>query len=262
MDIVKKNDLYIFSDPKALFEALVLDFMYRAQTAIEIQGIFRVVLPGGNTPKLFFDTLVEMASHEKKIAWHKIIFFFGDERYVPKMHVDNNYHMAYEHLFSKLPIDPNNIHRILTEFKNAHDAAKDYEETLRTIFHCHPNEFPHFDLIYLGLGEDAHTASLMPLTDLVIQYAKSDIQENYQLVAAVWLPEQNKYRITLTPSIINQAESIVFMVTGLNKALAVYKTLKGSYHPQQIPAQLIHCIHNPTVWFLDKDAAREITIRS
>lgn len=260
MDIIKNNDINIFFDTQALFHAGAMDFISRAKTAIKTQGKFNVVLPGGNTPKLFFDALVEMTKHTSKLDWEKIVFFFGDERYVPNTSSENNYHIAYEHLFSKVCVNPQNIHRIFTEFKNPHDAARDYEETLRTIFHSHTHEFPKFDVVYLGLGEDAHTASLMPFSSAVMRYCTPEIQKNYQLVDALWVPGQNMYRITLTPTIINHASSVVFMVTGVNKALAVYRTLEGTYEPQSIPAQLIHCENSKNFWYLDLQAASQLEI--
>lgn len=257
MDIVKNNDIHIFSDSKELFHAVAMDFISRAETAINTKGKFNVVLPGGNTPKLFFDALIDITSHTKKLAWDKIRFFFGDERYVPTTSTENNYHTAYEHLFSKVSVNPQNIHRMLTEFKNPHDAARDYEETLRTVFHSHPHELPKFDLVYLGLGEDGHTASLMPFSEV----CNPEVQACYQLVDALWVSEQNMYRITLTPPIINHANSVVFMVTGANKAPAVYKTINGPYEPKRIPAQLIHCENSNNIWYLDKSAGSQLEIK-
>ena len=157
-------------------------------------------MPGGNTPKLFFDTLTRVEYYKNNIPWQQIQFFFGDERYVPSDDAESNYHMAYEHLFSKVPINPENIYRIPTEFNDPKDAARAYEKTLRKVFHIKDNAFPQFDLVYLGLGDDAHTASLMPFSDVVMHYVKNSSSDKHnQLVASLFITESNMYRITLTP---------------------------------------------------------------
>lgn len=259
--IKNMNEVKIFSELENLFFSLTMDFIRRANVAIEAKGVFTVVLSGGSTPKLFFDALVEIKNHKEKIPWDKIKFFFGDERYVFSDNSKSNYHMAYEHLFSKVPIRAENIYQIPTVFTDPSDAAKDYELTIRTVFHLQDNEFPMFDLVYLGLGEDAHTASLMPLSDVVLRYCKKPVApENHQLVDALWVPQQHMYRITLTPLPINNAASVVFIVTGDNKAPAVWRTLEGPYEPQQYPAQLIHCVNSKTVWYFDQAAASQLSI--
>lgn len=259
--INNNNELNIFHPQNDLFQSLAIDFIQRAHNSIRVQNKFTVVLSGGNTPKLFFDALVEINSHTHMINWDKILFFFSDERYVSIDNTQNNYKMTYEHLFSKLPIPLKNIYRILTEFKHPNDAARDYELTIRSLFHCHDDEFPRFDVVYLGLGEDAHTASLMPFSDVVMHYCQgSTAIDHYQLVESLWVPEQNMYRITLTPPAINHASNIIFTVTGKAKATAVYETLNGDFKPQQFPAQLIHCVHNKNTWYLDKEAACRLTL--
>ncbi|HEV2523587.1 MAG TPA: 6-phosphogluconolactonase [Gammaproteobacteria bacterium] len=260
--IKNMNEVKIFPELENLFFSLTMDFIHRANVAIEAKGVFTVVLSGGSTPKLFFDALAEIKSHKRKIPWDKIKFFFGDERYVSLDNSKSNYHMAYEHLFSKVPIRAENIYQIPTVFRDPSDAAKDYELTIRTVFHLQDNEFPMFDLVYLGLGEDAHTASLMPSSDVVERYCKiPDPSENYQLVDALWVPQQKMYRITLTPLAINHAGSVVFIVIGENKAPAIWRTLEGPFEPQQNPAQLIQCLNSKTIWYLDQAAANGVSFR-
>lgn len=245
------NDVKVFSLPQDLFQSAAQDFTHRVNAAVDAKGEFTVVLSGGETPKYFFDTLTQIKAYKDKIPWQKIKFFFGDERYVPVDNPKSNYHMAYEYLFSKVLVLTKNIYRIPTEFKDPIDAAKDYELTLRKVFHLQDNEFPQFDLVYLGLGEDAHTASLMPLSEALLI-------NNHQLVTSVWVKDQKMYRITLTPLAINHAQNIVFLVTGANKASAVSQVLEGSPDAQRYPAQLIHCVNNKTLWYLDKAAASKL----
>jgi 6-phosphogluconolactonase len=259
MAIIKRNtSLKILPNPVDLFQAAAEDFMLRAKNAIESKGVFTVVLSGGSTAKLFFDVLVE--SYKNKISWSQIQFFFGDERYLPADDKENNSHIAQEHLFSKVAVPPENIHRMPTEFPEPHNAAKDYESTLRKFFHIHANEFPKFDLIYLGLGENAHTASLMPHSEIVKTYSNNaSIKESHQLVASLFVPELKMYRITLTPNAINHAECIIFLVSGENKALAVREVLEGPILPEEYPAQLIQSLHGKTIWYLDQASAEKLT---
>ena len=125
--------------PVIYFSLLQKILQNRAVAAVNDKGIFSVVLAGGETPKLFFDTLTNV-KYSKNIPWNCIYFFFGDERYVSADDVKSNYHMAYEHLFSKVPVNQNNIYRIPTEFDDPKDAANAYEKTLRKVFHIQDND--------------------------------------------------------------------------------------------------------------------------
>jgi 6-phosphogluconolactonase len=255
--IIDNNEISVFTDATNLFEFAARDFSQRAIQAVNAKGFFSVVLSGGSTPKAFFDTLTRNSDYISNIPWKNIQFFFGDERYVPAEDAQSNYHMTNEHLFSKLPVNPENIYRIPTEFTNPKDAAIAYETTLRKVFHIDENAFPLFDLVYLGLGDNAHTASLMPFTDEVKECIVNT--HSHSLTASTYLTEGKMYRITLTPPAINNGKEIIFLVTGENKAAAVSEVLEGKYDPLQYPAQLIHNIHKKTLWYLDQAAAMNLT---
>lgn len=255
------NEIKIFPHIRDLFQTAADEFVRRAIDAVNAKGVFTVVLAGGNTPKSFFDVLTSDKYYKKQIPWHHIKFYFTDERYVPANDPRNNSHMAYQYLFSKVPVLAENIFPIPTEFIDAKDAAQHYELTLRKTFRIKDNEFPQFDLVYLGLGEDAHTASLMPFSDIVNTYSDPqniNLEKKYQLVAVLWVPKLKMYRITLTPPVINNATCIIFLVTGENKATAVSAVLEGPNDPQRYPAQLIVCVHGKTIWYLDQDAAGKL----
>ncbi|MGB6976106.1 MAG: 6-phosphogluconolactonase [Gammaproteobacteria bacterium] len=261
--MTKNKEITIFPSANDLFQFAANDFAHRAVAGVNDKGTFSVVLAGGNTPKLFFDTLTGVEYHKYSIPWCQIRFFFGDERYVPSDDAASNYRMAYEHLFSKVPVNPENVYRIPTEFKDPKEAAKDYEQTLRRAFHIKDNTFPQFDLLYLGLGDNAHTASLMPLSDIVMHYLENPSSDkNNQLVTSLFVSKSNKYRITLTPNAINNAMDIIFLVTGANKATAVWEVLEGQTDPLHYPAQLIHSIHRKTIWYLDQAAAGKLRLTS
>ena len=246
---MKNNvEITIFPDANHLFNFAAEDFSQRAITAVNDKGVFSAVLAGGNTPKLFFDTLTQVAKFKKNIPWAKIQFYFGDERYVPADDAESNYHMAYEHLFSKVPIDPKNIFRISTESNDPTIAAIEYEQLLRT--HSKDSTYPLFDLVYLGLGDNAHTASLMP--------GDQQTDKDHQLVKSLYVSASNMHRITLTPLALNNAKTIIFIVTGENKKTAVWDVLHGKRDPLHYPAQLIQSIHGKTIWYLDKLAAEKL----
>jgi 6-phosphogluconolactonase len=257
--LIRNNKITVFHNAHDLFQFAAKDFMDRALAAVNDKGVFSVVLSGGSTPKLFFDQLTSVESYKNNIPWRHIQFFFGDERYVPSDDLESNYHTAYKHLFSKVPVNPENIYRISTQFNDPKDAATAYEKTLRNVFQLQDDTFPPFDLLYLGLGENAHTASLMPFSDVVMSYAKNlSSNKDHKLVVSIFTTELNQHRITLTPTAINHAKNIIFLVVGKNKATAVQEVLEEPINPQHYPAQLIHCVYGKTIWYLDQEAARKL----
>jgi len=235
----------IFADSEDLFQAAAKDFADKAMGLLSKKKLLNIALSGGSTPKDFFKVLAQ-----QKIPWEKVRFFFVDERYVPGDNPENNYHMADQYLFSKISIPRENIYPIPTEFKDPEEAAREYELILHKAFGVKSHEIPKFDIIYLGLGDDGHTASLMPFNKLIFK--------KHQLVAADWVSKLNMYRITLTPTIINHSDNIIFMATGANKAPAVSAVLEGKYEPDQYPAQLIDHTQGKTIWYLDQAAANLI----
>ncbi|HEX4045835.1 MAG TPA: 6-phosphogluconolactonase, partial [Gammaproteobacteria bacterium] len=148
--LANNKEIRIFADANELFLFAAKDFSQRAMTAVQDKGLFSVVLAGGSTPKLFFDALTSVEEYQKTIPWQQIQFFFGDERYVPIDDSQSNYHMAVQYLFSKVPIKPSHVYRIPTTYAAPIEAAKDYEQTLRSVFHLRDQDFPAFDLVYLG----------------------------------------------------------------------------------------------------------------
>ncbi len=248
------KNLHLYDTGKDLFLAAADDFLLRTTDIIKEKKICNVVLAGGNTPKLFFDTLVCNENYKQKIAWDKIRFFFCDERYVSSDDLQNNYHMVQKYLFSKVPVPSENIYRIpTTELSSAVHAAKNYENTLRKLFPLPKFQWPDFDISYLGLGDNGHTASLMPGTDLVKKWIENP--DLLTLVASLWVEPLKMYRITLTPSAINHSHHIVFLVQGEEKAVALKKVLEERNNPLQYPAILI----KNAVWFVDQAAAKQLT---
>jgi 6-phosphogluconolactonase len=258
MVCINNSELHIFSDSNNLYKAIANDFMQRAKNNIQKKGTFNVVLSGGSTPKKLF-SLLSQEPYKSGVTWDKIRFFFGDERYVPKDSPDNNFFTAKQYLFNHVPIMVQHIFPVPTECKDPHKAALEYAETIRDLLKVKNNEIPKFDLLYLGLGSDAHTASLMPGTDLVKIYSEKIAEKDQKkIVAADWIAALNMYRITFTPPLINNSERIVFLVEGQEKAKAVWEILEGPHDPVSYPAQLIEAKSGKIIWFMDESAARQL----
>lgn len=258
---IKNNELRISDDNNAMYKAIADDFMERAKQCVKEKGLFNVCLSGGNTPKKLF-SLMSQEPYKTGVPWDKIHFFYGDERYVPEDQPDNNFFMSHQYLFNNVNVPMTHVYQIPTEYKDPNRAADDYAATLRTMLQVKGDSIPEMDILYLGLGTNAHTASLMPGTDLVKAYSKSkDGPKKGQIVAAAWIEELNMYRITMTPPMINNSKCIAFLVEGEEKAEPVWRILKGPHDPVQYPAQLIQAEHGHTLWFLDNPAATKLNIK-
>lgn len=232
----------IYKSEEELLFAFADYFIDTAQRFIANQGAFNVVLSGGNSPKKLFELLAS-ASFNNKIDWTKLFFFFGDERFVPTNDPANNAFMAKQTLFDPLNITSKQIFKIDTTLTPV-KAAEQYIDLITNYFK--ENE-PRFDLIILGLGENAHTASLFPFHEV--------LTESRATVKEVFLKDENRYRITMTAPLINLAHNVVFLVFGKNKAEAVHNILKEETDIQKYPAQLIHPDHGELEWFMDDAAA-------
>src|SRR3989338_5344102 len=251
---MRMNTIKTFPTSEILFQTAAKDFVQRTTQAVKARGICNVVLSGVNTPKSFFACLTH-ATFASHIPWQHIRFFFGDERYVPANDPASNYHRAQTFLFSKIPVPPENIFRIpTTELAHATAATQHYAQILRDLFYLPEGQFPPFDITYLGLGDNAHTASLMPNTPLVEKYCGAHAQQD-KLVASLWVEALAMYPIPLTPPAINHSDAIIFLIEGENKAAAVQKVLEGEKNPLKYPAQLI----KNAIWFLDRAAASQLT---
>jgi 6-phosphogluconolactonase len=155
--------------------------------------------------------------------------------------------MAFETMLSKVPVVPSQVHRIKSENLDAAKAAQTYEEDLLQYFRLTQGTWPQFDLVLLGLGPDAHTASLFPETEV--------LDEMTRLAAAVWVPKFQSWRITLTAPLLNHAAHVLFLVSGKDKAEALRAVLQGDFEPRRFPAQLIRPAQGSQQWLVDRDAA-------
>jgi 6-phosphogluconolactonase len=237
-----------------------------------------VLLSGGSTPRALYQLLADPAApYRQRVAWGALHFFWGDERHVPPGDAQSNYRMAREAMLDQLPVSAAQVHRIAGEEPDAAVAAALYERELIAHFAlqgerdergpvrgegamfssasaAQPAEeeldWPRFDLVLLGLGEEGHTASLFPGSPV--------LDERRRLTAAPWVAAQNTFRITVTPPVLNHAAVVMFVVSGEAKAAAVAAVIEGERQPAVYPAQVVAPVAGKLIWLLDRAAASRL----
>jgi 6-phosphogluconolactonase len=240
-------NLHIFKSVAELNENLIKYVIEIANKSIKINGRFDFVLTGGSSPKELYQQLA--TTYKNKIDWTKVYFFFGDERNVLPDHKDYNGLMAKETLFNNLKTPADHIFYIDTTL-NPKDAAVAYKKALDQ--HFKEKEIV-FDLVLLGMGDDAHTASIFPETELVKSINAT--------VDSIWVEKLNTFRISLTAPLINQAKNIAFITFGQNKANALKHVIGDEQKDEFIyPAQLIKPINGNLDWFVDDEAVSLLDI--
>jgi 6-phosphogluconolactonase len=217
-------------------------FTTAAQDAIAKRGKFTAVLTGGSSPAGIYKLLASDA-YKNKIDWSKVYIFWGDERWVPLNDDLSNAKMSYAALLSYVPIPSENIFEMYKDGVTPEDYAVTYEQSIRKIL----GEEGKFDFIFLGMGDDGHTASLFP--------GEAVLNEQNKWVDAYFLAPQNMHRITLTAPLINKAEKIIVVTFGEKKAHALKEVTKGEYNPSLYPTQLIKPVSGELVFLVDKSAA-------
>lgn len=232
----------IFKTEDEVLANLAAYFVAIANNAIAKKGKFSVALSGGTSPKKLYELLSSPAFQEK-VDWQKVDFFFGDERYVPQTDSNSNYLMAKGALFEPLQIEPAHIFAVDTSLE-VDKSAEQYSTVIHNYF---AGKQLCFDLILLGLGDNSHTASLFPNTNI--------LHDNTASVKAVFLEDQKVYRISFTAPLINQAHHIAFLVYGDAKAIAVNHVIEDRKDIENFPAQLIAPVDGELQWFMDEAAA-------
>jgi 6-phosphogluconolactonase len=238
------DSLKLFPSLEALSQWAVQSMIEAAQEAISARGRFLLVLNGGSTPRRVFELLG--MDYSEGIDWRKTHIFWGDERCVPPDDPESNYKQALDLFLSRLAVPAGNIHRVKTELQPT-DAAKAYSLVLKR-FATPPPDWPCFDLILLGMGEDGHTASLFPGSPVDSSEPVMVVSGNYQ--------NRPANRVTLTPRVFNNGRLILLMVSGENKAATLSNVLGDKYDPEQYPVQRIHPKSGKLLWLVDESAAK------
>ena len=230
---------------EALSRAAAARFVRITTAAVRARGRCSVALSGGSSPKGVYRALA-YEPYRSQVRWDQIEFFWGDERHVPPDHADSNYRMAADTLLSRVPVHPQSIHRVHAESADAALAAQQYEDEIRAYFGG-GDATPRFDLVWLGLGTDGHTASLFPGT--------SALAEQRRWCVANWVGALNTHRITMTLPVFNAARDVVFIVSGAEKSPIVRQVLHVP--DSALPAQLVQPADGNLWWMLDRAAAGE-----
>jgi 6-phosphogluconolactonase len=229
----------VLADPTALARHAA-EWMTAA--AIAASGAFRVSLSGGSTPKALY-TLLASDAFRERFPWHRVSWYWGDERFVPHDHPDSNYRMTREAMLAKAPVPPENIHPVPVD-GTPDDAASRYEATLQAAYGATVLDpaRPLFDITLLGLGADGHTASLLP--------GEPVLQERKRWVAAV-SHGRPEVRITMTYPAIESSRRVAFLVAGQEKA-SIFRAIRTG--GSQVPAARVRPV-GELIWFVDRAAA-------
>ena len=198
-----------FSDVHTCIEEAADFICNKASQCVKENGLFTMALAGGATPKALYETLArEPYSH--RMPWDVTHLFWSDERLVPHDHPDSNYALAYRTMISRVPIPATNVHPAPVESGSAVDAAFRYETLLREFF-SDKHHRQYLDLVLLGLGNDGHTASLFSGSPV--------LHEKDKWINFVLKPDIAPFhpRITFTLPLINNSDSVLFLITGSRK---------------------------------------------
>ncbi|MBC7814247.1 MAG: 6-phosphogluconolactonase, partial [Burkholderiales bacterium] len=205
-------EIRVFAGGLTMMRAAAEYVVSVAEAAMSTRGHFSIALSGGATPKALYE-LLATDEFTRYIDWSFVRVFWGDERCVAPDHYDSNYRMAKDTLLEYVRIPVGNIYRIRGEY-DPQTAADEYEKSLRSYFLRGTRPLserqPRFDLVLLGIGEDGHTASLFPGTEA--------LNEEVRWVSANYVEQLDTWRVTLTPSALNAAANVLFLVTGAKKA--------------------------------------------
>jgi len=241
------SEVCLLNDPEAVGLRAASIFRGRSEIAVASKGRFSVAVSGGSTPLRLYEILGSTLRND--IPWDRTEIFWADERCVPPGHEDSNYKGVYDALLSRIDIPAENIHRIKGEM-SSEEGASEYEEELKRYF-VNSGSYA-FDLVILGLGVDGHTASLFP--------ESTALSEKERFAVPVYVEKLRSWRITLTIPALNNSSSILFMVTGVKKAVIVKEILGDGGNRQKYPAGLISPVSGGVTWLIDREASSELDV--
>jgi len=236
-------NLLIYKTKTELLKDLAEYIITIGEKAIAENDCFNFVLTGGNSPKELY-TMLAM-DYREKLDWTKVYFFIGDERNVPPGHESYNGLMARKSILDPLNVAADHVFFVDTT-QAPEKAAIEYAKEISGHF---KGADLSFDLILLGMGDDAHTASLFPGTEVL---GNKDVT-----VDSVYVEKLSTYRITFTAPLINKAKNVAFLVFGEAKAEAIKHVIEDqTKNPELYPSQLIDPIDGSLTFFLDSEAAK------
>ncbi len=220
----EKGGLFVFSSEGELADFFISRWRENSSRSIRERGKFTAALSGGKSPVEIYSRL----SRAGGLDWGRTFIFQVDERLVPRTSADSNFNMIKSTLLNRIRIPAGNVFPVPVEESTPQLAAERYEAEIKSFFGLRPGEFPVFDLISLGIGEDGHTASLFP--------GSPALDEKEHIVAAVHPGGGMHDRITLTLPVLNRAREVIFAVKGKEKAHIFKKVVDGD---RNCPAALV-----------------------
>jgi 6-phosphogluconolactonase len=192
----------------------IIDILSRA---IKKQGKSFLAVSGGNTPLPIYKKLIN-SKYQNALDWSKVHLFFIDERCVSKNDKENNFKACYDSLLYQYP--DIKYYRI-KGWHNAKEAASKYQDKIRSVLITR-NGLPQFDLIFMGMGEDGHIASIFP---------DSTYNNNLNsLVESVYVKSKNAQRITMTIPVLNNARHRIIGAIGEKKKRIISDLKQGNYN--------------------------------
>lgn len=206
---------------------------------------FNLAISGGNTPKKLFEFISK--EYKNKFNWTHIHIYWVDERCVSPNSDESNYFMTKKYLLDKIAIPNENIHRIRGESDPDKEVLRYTNELRQNINFI--NNYPNFDYILLGMGNDGHTASVFPNN-------LKDINSNEICLKAL-KSENNQFRISLSIPTINNAKFVSFMITGSDKAIVLKKVIENNN--ESYPASFVS--NSNLKFFLDKESGHLLDIK-
>lgn len=253
-------DYEVFPTPREAAAAAAQAIERRLASALTARDHATLAISGGSTPKLMFEIL-----REAPLDWRRVHFFWVDERLVPPGHADSNYRLAREALLDPLGVSAGQVHRVEGE-RSPEEAARRYQDELREFFGLRAaggkdeggrnerneqNALPRFDALHLGMGADAHTASLFPGGEW--------IGDRQGIAASVYAASRDSRRVTLLPGVLLRAAATIFLVAGADKASTLQQVFQGPYDVARRPVQLFARESPQPRWFLDQAAAEKLS---
>ena len=219
-----------------IFQNIVVDCARRQRNCT-------IALSGGSSPRPMYQTLSN-EPYLSGIPWENIEIFWVDERCVPVNDPMSNYGTAKKDLLDNVPIPWNHVHPMPGEAQPERGALE-YQHELVNFFQLEGGRLPVFDLIFLGMGADGHTASLFP--------GHGTLNEKKQMIVPVQGGDPYISRLTMTFPVLNHARNVVFLVSGREKAETV-KTIFES-KDNTLPGCKVKPEKGELIWLLDSEAA-------
>lgn len=241
--ITMKN-LHIFKSPEELANQFANLMMGWVENRTE--NAFHLAISGGKTPDLLFLALAK--KYPDSLLWQKIHFWWVDERMVLPNDPESNFGVVQRLLLSQITIPEANIHRIKGENIPETEALSYSAQIKKNI--PQSNDWPVFDLILLGMGDDGHTASIFP--------DQMHLLNSEHICEVATQPQSSQKRVTLTGKAINNALKVCFLVTGSNKAERLSEIWDNPAKANLLPAAHIHLQNGDLEWYLDEPATQLI----